>query len=1107
MSTYPQGVSTFIPDYQPYQPDFNFAANALQLKQNQYDQNWQKLNNMYGQLQSAPLSHDESVARRDNTFKRMDFDLKRITGLDLSLEQNVQQASQLFRPFYEDASLMKDVVFTKNAGFEKSLGEGKRYSTDEKVRDEYWADGIRGIDYKIQEFKETPYDQLPGFGDVKYTPYINIEKKARQIAKDMDLTIDMTTPQGDWIVRQKNGEQAIAPIQSIFYSALGKDPMIQEMYATQAYVKRKDYVAANRDNPKYGGDPILAEKSYLNNSLNMLKKQTEITKRNLANEKSVNDNIIKKLEKSLKNGTDRATTQASIDQYKEANASVDDMLKAVDTDLGLISDNINKTLTTTGGSELSQDDIQQLRMRVDATMASTMMQADLDKTARDFANTGVIVDYEANPFAVNKQKYQFDSSLIQQRAQAQKDVALFKEQLTYEKEAKAAIRKAKLDTGMYDVDLETGDLKIKPELEYVQSMAAMLAKTKVTDPRKISATIEDLFKTDAKTAKNLVVEILSELNEEGTLKNSDVLNIISDKKYSGFNMKPFLKWLETSEAKGSNKVQLSKDMREMMGEEAAYTTSLEDEMMIDEDIVIGNKTIKMKNSGKAGGSEVEAKLQSMKTGELENLSPVAISRMSKRLLDKIEQLKDLPEIYSDTKIKELVLASHSLNDYAGYRKDLFNYKKQMARDISNKMAADGFNYGHLMFDEELNFVSSKEEFVKNVMRHNPKDLVFNNGMTWGGFVNTVLASGTGGAAAAAIPTLGIGAPIGFVGGAIAGAIGYGAKGLFESAYNAIADDDINSTILANGKYNSFGNQYSTGDEYEAMLEKYDDLVTDSQLAIPVLGLHGGVGTGLYTANGAGITVEPGVKSPTYNMYLQLAKTIDKKLKFGDTGDSYVTFKGVNSTRDDYSEDGLQENAKAFNAIYRDIKTLVGKKDSELGRFQVGVSPFGGEDLSNAAITFFPSKTFMEKYKPDEKSNIWSDESLALGQKAYNEALKNGITIVTSAKNLADVALYRNSYKSVEQIRIEKAGKAGVTYTDPTLPDYTINYKMDPVDKENMIVTQTYPQYMGNNQYQIVNNVTRLANQGANIKAYRDKFFKENAVKIAERQEESRRSDQ
>ena len=68
MATYPQGVSTFIPDYQPYQPDFNFAANILQLKQTQYDQNWQRLNNIYGQILNAPLTHDESVNRRDNTL-------------------------------------------------------------------------------------------------------------------------------------------------------------------------------------------------------------------------------------------------------------------------------------------------------------------------------------------------------------------------------------------------------------------------------------------------------------------------------------------------------------------------------------------------------------------------------------------------------------------------------------------------------------------------------------------------------------------------------------------------------------------------------------------------------------------------------------------------------------------------------------------------------------------------------------------------------------------------------------------------------------------------------------------------------------------------------
>lgn len=1091
MSTYPQGVSTFIPDYQPYQPDFNFAANVLQLKQTQYDQNWQKLNNMYGQLLNAPLTHDESVSRRDNTFKRMDFDLKRVTGLDLSLEQNVQQASQLFRPFYEDPSLMKDMVFTKNVGFERALGEGKRYSTDEKIRDGYWGDGLKAIDYRVQEFKNTAYDQLPGFGDVKYTPYINVEKRAREIAKEMDLNIDITTPQGDWIVRQKNGEQAIAPVQSLFYSAIGKDPLVQEMYATRAYVKRKDTVAGTKDNPEFGGDAILAEKSYLNTSLNMLKKQTELTRKHLVNEQSVNTNIIKKLEASIKDGTDRGTTEASIEQYKEANASIDDMLAAVDTDLGLISSNVNKTLTTTGGSDLSTDDMDEMRMRVDSTMASTFMQADLDKAATDFAMTNMVVDYEANPFSVNKQKYQFDSALIQQRANAQKDVALFKAQLDAEKEAKASIKKAKVDSGLYDVDLETGELKMKPELAEVQAIAEMLASTGNTDPKKLNSTIEELYKGDAKNAKKLIVEILTELNEEGTLKNSDLLDIMSDKKYSGFNMKPFLKWLETSDAKASakGKGQMSKEMRQTLTEEAMYTTQLEKDMMMD---------------GDAGGEEANAKLQSMKRGNLEDVSPAAITRMTNRMLNKIGQLSDLPQIYNDKKVKDLVTMSHTLDDYASYRTQLWNYKKEMAQDITNKMAAKGFNYGQYMFDDELNFVGSKEEFRKNIMKNKPNDIVTSDGMTWGGFANATMGTATAGALGGSA-FFGIGAIPGAVGGAISGAVGYGVSGLFEWGYNALFGDETNGTELVNGNFDSWGGKYTTGDEFDAMMETYDDLVSDSELAIPVLGLNGGAGNGLYTTNGAGITIQPGVKSPTYNMFLELTKTIDKNAKFGEFRDSYISFKGVNAPSDTYTPDQLVENEEAFNAIYREIKTLASKKGEDLGRFQVGVVPFGGGDVSNGAVTFFPSKKFMEKFKPDEKSNIWSKD-LARGLEAYEEALQNGITVVTPAKNLSNSSLYRNSYQTTEQIRIEKAGKNGVTYSDPTVPGITVNYRIDPGDEQTMVITQKWPQYDPNtNETKVVTAVTRLANQGSNLKFAREEFFTVDAPKIAARQEELRRT--
>lgn len=66
MATYLQGVTDYIPDYQPFQPDLNFYGNVMQTKQTQYDTNWQSLNNLYGQLYGADLTHDLNIKKKMN---------------------------------------------------------------------------------------------------------------------------------------------------------------------------------------------------------------------------------------------------------------------------------------------------------------------------------------------------------------------------------------------------------------------------------------------------------------------------------------------------------------------------------------------------------------------------------------------------------------------------------------------------------------------------------------------------------------------------------------------------------------------------------------------------------------------------------------------------------------------------------------------------------------------------------------------------------------------------------------------------------------------------------------------------------------------------------
>ena len=1082
MAQYPQGVNTFIPDYQSYEPDLNFTANVLQLKQTQYDQNWNRLNSMYGQLLNAPLTHDESRKKRDNTIKRIDFDLQRITGMDLSLEQNVQQATQLFRPFYEDQNLMKDMVFTKNASFEKALGEGKRISTDEKVNSEYWDGAIKAIDYRIQEFKDTPYDQLTSFGDVKYTPFVNVEKAAMELATKMKYKIKRTTPQGDWMITEQNGDPLIPQLQSVFYSILGNDPKVRDFYATRAYLERKDYVMSKKDTPEFGGSAELAEKTYLNNALQMLQKQTELTRTNLINEQQTNQKMIDKLEKSIADGTDVESTKSTLAKYQEANAQIEDMLKQNNADRNLITDNLNKTMTSTGGSKLSLDDTNQLRSRVDAVMASTFLQGDLDKAARDFSKLDYELKYDANPFAVQKQKYLYDSSLISQRAAAQKDVAYYKYLLETEK----MDTKEKLASGLYQKNPETGKLEIKPELAEVQAAIDLFAKTGQTDPQKLQATINSIYEKDADGAKKKIVNILDELNKEGLISNSELLGVLSDKEYSGFNMTPLINWLKQSGKKIDGKP-IDRKIKNMLIQEGVYTTDLEKEEML---------------PGTAGGDEAQAKLLSAARGSLDNLSPEAITRMTKRLMEVIQKKNSLPSIRNNSNISDLIDLSRNLDDYAAFRKTYLESKKKHATEIRDKLKADGFQYADFLFKEGYDMVSTPEEFMANVRSAKPDDIINDDGMSWGGFANTVMAGTTGGAAIASYPGAAVGA--------LAGAVAYVGTGLLDAAWTAFTGKTGKDYVrLANANTSFFGNPYSVGEEFESMIETYGDYIQNSLLTSPVPGLHHKIsnedlsgwgwfknsqlgqwlgfqeqGTGLYSSHGAGITIEPGIISPTWNHFLEIKKAL-KDLNLDDTSanNGYVAFTGVN-TRPDQAGD-IAVNKEIFNAIYNDFIPRTNKKGAGLGRFQVQMAPLGGEDVGNGAIVFRLPEEYLKKWKPDGNG----EKLKGLTENVYKDILANGITIITDASKLQNISLYRNSYRTAEQIRIEAAGGEGVTYDDPRYPGFSLNFKTNPLEPGTMSVTQKFMMYDPNTGKMVQDeNVKNLSNMGTNIKEFRNKYF-------------------
>lgn len=414
MGTYLQGVQSIIPSIQPHDPGINMVANLLQLKQNQYDTNYKSLNKMYGQFYYADLTRDDNIQKRDNTVQQIDFDLKRIAGLDLSSEQNVQQASQIFKPFYEDGALMKDMAWTKN--FNNTLGaaEGLLKSDDEKVRGQHWDDGIKELQYRREEFKNASAEEAMSMSSPVYTPYVNIQEKILKLKKDANLSFEKTSlsPNQKWIVKNKNGELLVEPLANLFEAQLSSDPAVKKVYDTQAYVNRKDFAYGEAE--KYGGVKE-AEMFYLEDAYGKMKTLTEKRHADKQANSKVYDAQIANIEKQIKEQGSDPLLEKQLAEYRNGKETNDTILAKLDDQLNQFNSAYSSSgNTSTGQFQNPYKDINQLRRVVDSNMANTLMNEDVMNAATHLAYTDAKEDFKENPYAVLDVKHAQEMAQINQ---------------------------------------------------------------------------------------------------------------------------------------------------------------------------------------------------------------------------------------------------------------------------------------------------------------------------------------------------------------------------------------------------------------------------------------------------------------------------------------------------------------------------------------------------------------------------------------------------------------------------------------------------------------------------------------------------------------------
>jgi hypothetical protein len=405
MATYLQNVTDYVPELQPFQPDLNFYSNVLQTKQSQYDSNWKALNKMYGQYFYADLTRDGNIKKKDELLKNMEFNLKRVSQLDLSLEQNVNQATQIFKPFYEDKNLMKDMAWTKTYNSQVGKAQALQGSADAERRKQFWDAGLKELQYKKEEFKNADDATAMSFGNVAYTPYVNSVELAQKIAKDAGLSIETVdfSPDGKWIITQKNGEKLREPLSKLFEARLGSDPSVQAVYRTQAYVNRKDYAYSNA--AQFNGDQNAAEMKYLETSFNILKDQNAQRYRAVQDRSKSYDGKIKEIEKSIADKTASPGAEKLLNEYKQAKDINDKILERVEKQNTEFNETSSSTPSTSTGFINPYGDVNSLRWKVDAGMASMLMSKDLNEAAEIFAYKDAKTNIKENPYKVLEVKH------------------------------------------------------------------------------------------------------------------------------------------------------------------------------------------------------------------------------------------------------------------------------------------------------------------------------------------------------------------------------------------------------------------------------------------------------------------------------------------------------------------------------------------------------------------------------------------------------------------------------------------------------------------------------------------------------------------------------
>jgi hypothetical protein len=182
MATYIPGVTDIFPEPSLFTPDFSFMDKMLQRRQGMYEQGFAQVNNKYKFI-ARDVTNPKNLEVRDNFLRQAKTNLKDLSSMDLSDQQNVMSATSVFEPFVNNQNVIGDQALTEHWKSQESVADSFRLKDGGK---EFSEDNINYVRLQKQAFAQDDPNKWSSYyqGRRSFTPFYDYKKEWREMMKE-----------------------------------------------------------------------------------------------------------------------------------------------------------------------------------------------------------------------------------------------------------------------------------------------------------------------------------------------------------------------------------------------------------------------------------------------------------------------------------------------------------------------------------------------------------------------------------------------------------------------------------------------------------------------------------------------------------------------------------------------------------------------------------------------------------------------------------------------------------------------------------------------------------------------------------------------------------